>query len=145
MIRRPPRSTRTDTRFPYTTLFRSDFRATGPGGVPGRPSLQGEDGPASAKHKCGIRDGLFHVIDLMEASLPDRSPHWRGMAQQGQVGGCDLPVFPLALAHPDPVTAGALAGVVVPHLHGVHARQQVGGDLRFSIDADVVVLPDPER
>src|SRR3546814_3856271 len=29
MIRRPPRSTRTDTLFPYTTLFRSsDFVAT---------------------------------------------------------------------------------------------------------------------
>src|SRR3546814_3484715 len=27
MIRRPPRSNRTDTHFPYTTLFRSDFRA----------------------------------------------------------------------------------------------------------------------
>src|SRR3546814_18362830 len=27
MIRRPPRSTRTDTLFPYTTLFRSDQRA----------------------------------------------------------------------------------------------------------------------
>src|SRR3546814_18629041 len=27
MIRRPPRSTRTDTRFPYTTLFRSLDRA----------------------------------------------------------------------------------------------------------------------
>src|SRR3546814_12751862 len=26
MIRRPPRSTRTDTRFPYTTLFRSALR-----------------------------------------------------------------------------------------------------------------------
>src|SRR3546814_1772227 len=26
MIRRPPRSTRTDTRFPYTTLFRSPQR-----------------------------------------------------------------------------------------------------------------------
>src|SRR3546814_8385215 len=26
MIRRPPRSTRTDTLFPYTTLFRSYFR-----------------------------------------------------------------------------------------------------------------------
>src|SRR3546814_6926319 len=26
MIRRPPRSTRTDTLFPYTTLFRSDSR-----------------------------------------------------------------------------------------------------------------------
>src|SRR3546814_12439024 len=25
LIRRPPRSTRTDTLFPYTTLFRSDF------------------------------------------------------------------------------------------------------------------------
>src|SRR3546814_9609059 len=24
MLRRPPRSTRTDTRFPYTTLFRSE-------------------------------------------------------------------------------------------------------------------------
>src|SRR3546814_20206910 len=27
MIRRPPRSTRTDTLFPYTTLFRSETRA----------------------------------------------------------------------------------------------------------------------
>src|SRR3546814_5272223 len=27
MIRRPPRSTRTDTLFPYTTLFRSDRAA----------------------------------------------------------------------------------------------------------------------
>src|SRR3546814_19716830 len=40
MIRRPPRSTRTDTLFPYTTLFRSDsewqerdeYYWTGPGG-----------------------------------------------------------------------------------------------------------------
>src|SRR3546814_4112377 len=29
MIRRPPRSTRTDTLFPYTTLFRSDRRPYG--------------------------------------------------------------------------------------------------------------------
>src|SRR3546814_7286593 len=29
MIRRPPRSTRTDTLFPYTTLFRSDDHAQG--------------------------------------------------------------------------------------------------------------------
>src|SRR3546814_9132387 len=29
MIRRPPRSTRTDTLFPYTTLFRSSFRRRG--------------------------------------------------------------------------------------------------------------------
>src|SRR3546814_20567354 len=29
MIRRPPRSTRTDTLFPYTTLCRSDHQAEG--------------------------------------------------------------------------------------------------------------------
>src|SRR3546814_9588740 len=29
MIRRPPRSTRTDTLFPYTTLFRSQFHLDG--------------------------------------------------------------------------------------------------------------------
>src|SRR3546814_10759537 len=29
MIRRPPRSTRTDTLFPYTTLFRSSFPPDG--------------------------------------------------------------------------------------------------------------------
>src|SRR3546814_7079771 len=29
MIRRPPRSTRTDTLFPYTTLFRSHLRPAG--------------------------------------------------------------------------------------------------------------------
>src|SRR3546814_19653813 len=29
MIRRPPRSTRTDTLFPYTTLFRSDVGDAG--------------------------------------------------------------------------------------------------------------------
>src|SRR3546814_3022134 len=32
MIRRPPRSTRTDTLFPYTTLFRSDLDRTRLGG-----------------------------------------------------------------------------------------------------------------
>src|SRR3546814_15918135 len=29
MIRRPPRSTRTDTLFPYTTLFRSELAIAG--------------------------------------------------------------------------------------------------------------------
>src|SRR3546814_14844249 len=29
MIRRPPRSTSTDTRFPYPTLFRSDSKSGG--------------------------------------------------------------------------------------------------------------------
>src|SRR3546814_6700121 len=49
MIRRPPRSTRTDTLFPYTTLFRS-FGAVGiADGQPDRPPLppaDGQTGPA---------------------------------------------------------------------------------------------------
>src|SRR3546814_4966193 len=35
MIRRPPRSTRTDTLFPYTTLFRSVERGPGDAGGAG--------------------------------------------------------------------------------------------------------------
>src|SRR3546814_9561290 len=35
MIRRPPRSTRTDTLFPYTTLFRSGLLARFPAGTLG--------------------------------------------------------------------------------------------------------------
>src|SRR3546814_7607668 len=36
MIRRPPRSTRTDTLFPYTTLFRSLAGLAAPGGAAAR-------------------------------------------------------------------------------------------------------------
>src|SRR3546814_13841810 len=39
MIRRPPRSTRTDTLFPYTTLFRSSVR---PGRVVRQPAAGGQ-------------------------------------------------------------------------------------------------------
>src|SRR3546814_20529415 len=35
MIRRPPRSTRTDTLFPHTTLFRSDYAVVHAGVCPG--------------------------------------------------------------------------------------------------------------
>src|SRR3546814_11453099 len=39
MIRRPPRSTRTDTLFPYTTLFRSNFGLLQAVGDAGKPVL----------------------------------------------------------------------------------------------------------
>src|SRR3546814_17735375 len=42
MIRRPPRSTRTDTLFPYTTLFRS-FLGTAPAEPHQRPARPVED------------------------------------------------------------------------------------------------------
>src|SRR3546814_21184072 len=44
MIRRPPRSTRTDTLFPYTTLFRSARdRGDARRGVPARRLAAGRD------------------------------------------------------------------------------------------------------
>src|SRR3546814_7633515 len=47
MIRRPPRSTRTDTLFPYTTLFRST-RPGRAGTTPGRRHARGA-GPGPRK------------------------------------------------------------------------------------------------
>src|SRR3546814_1946277 len=55
MIRRPPRSTRTDTLFPYTTLFRSQH--VGPDEL-GRPS----DGSVHMAFRCKVHhsiDGVF--------------------------------------------------------------------------------------
>src|SRR3546814_18289912 len=41
MIRRPPRSTRTDTLFPYTTLFRSKSGSRAPRDPPAAPGGRG--------------------------------------------------------------------------------------------------------
>src|SRR3546814_9471647 len=52
MIRRPPRSTRTDTHFPYTTLFRStsSARRLRPDSVHGSRALSGLEVVAAAHH-----------------------------------------------------------------------------------------------
>src|SRR3546814_11772226 len=48
MIRRPPRSTRTDTLFPYTTLFRSiPSQANGTGSFVGSTPLNGDSNALS--------------------------------------------------------------------------------------------------
>src|SRR3546814_4494047 len=53
MMRRPPRSTRTDTLFPYTTLFRSERshhgRRTRPQDGRGRGTLEGGGGDRTMK------------------------------------------------------------------------------------------------
>src|SRR3546814_2613998 len=46
MIRRPPRSTRTDTLFPYTTLFRSARRGEHTGAVAARDRRRSVDAAA---------------------------------------------------------------------------------------------------
>src|SRR3546814_6668163 len=87
MIRRPPRSTRTDTLFPYTTLFRSDRaadRRTTPLGASGgrhgrrtvcpsflrRPSLRRPRRRLRLQHRqVGTRDiGPLHRLMLGEVA-----------------------------------------------------------------------------
>src|SRR3546814_10710614 len=63
MIRRPPRSTRTDTLFPYTTLFRSPRRwPPGPGHVPvlvlRRAAALAPRLPARPGHLPALRQGV---------------------------------------------------------------------------------------
>src|SRR3546814_5010050 len=63
-IRRPPRSTRTDTLFPYTTLFRSE------GEGPARTELKVTTGPirGSRKIHVGPLKVAMREIDLEPSS-----------------------------------------------------------------------------
>src|SRR3546814_1593174 len=72
MMRRPPRSTRTDTLFPYTTLFRSRDRSAvetanrvypgeiQPTGRPAEQQAPGDDADHQPKHYAGIDAPEFH-------------------------------------------------------------------------------------
>src|SRR3546814_19881192 len=59
MIRRPPRSTRTDTLFPYTTLFRS-VRGRSPG-LSGRADGQSEVAGGNTRGDCGRLPALHRT------------------------------------------------------------------------------------
>src|SRR3546814_13627763 len=74
MIRRPPGSTRTDTLFPYTTLFRSRLAETGPflrgirravAGVAAPPVLEEAiDRPLGGDHAPNRRRSEEHTSEL---------------------------------------------------------------------------------
>src|SRR3546814_4892081 len=71
MIRRPPRSTRTDTLFPYTTLFRSlEFylvdRERLPSGAPQPPTS-----PATGRRDFGTQVYGMKTLDAYDAMLDD--------------------------------------------------------------------------
>src|SRR3546814_9772758 len=76
MIRRPPRSTRTDTLFPYTTLFRSGRKVPSEGSSPQLPNRA-----ARASTPCQIPDKVF-------ASLAPK--HDRARFRHAACGGDDL-------------------------------------------------------
>src|SRR3546814_7084778 len=66
MIRRPPRSTRTDTLFPYTTLFRSQQAAT-------IGAVQEEQHRAKVRQLAGAQRADFAArgIDLRSGVVQD--------------------------------------------------------------------------
>src|SRR3546814_8997330 len=89
MIRRPPRSTRTDTLFPYTTLFRSPRGGARPGAAkaPGQEDLfphtqgtqrapRGADGHAGARCRA-LGPPLHPVLRAAPATGPGRAAHQR--------------------------------------------------------------------
>src|SRR3546814_10164995 len=71
MIRRPPRSTRTDTLFPYTTLFRSADLAE-------QVRLEADEMIRSIAEECGVRDlnrikpGIAEATRAILRRVPDR-------------------------------------------------------------------------
>src|SRR3546814_21085263 len=79
MIRRPPRSTRTDTLFPYTTLFRSrrDGADAAPLGVSGRRKSH------PFRHPCA---DLFAPVSAVEMVANDT---FQGLAFIARIGGGD--------------------------------------------------------
>src|SRR3546814_707243 len=61
-IRRPPRSTRTDTLFPYTTLFRSFL--SGVGGLPWKNWSNSRESPLQAVQEAASAADLLYPVDL---------------------------------------------------------------------------------
>src|SRR3546814_15033712 len=86
MLRRPPRSTRTDTRFPYTTLFRSEARQRAPRTADQieRQSRQIAWPPRRAQHLayCAF-ERLLPV--LAQRRQPQHAERKRGAATDGAV------------------------------------------------------------
>src|SRR3546814_13644862 len=81
MRRRPPRSTRTDTLFPYTTLFRAASAEGGsPAAGPGLPR-----NALTARNYSGV-NVLILWGAVIEHGWPSQS--WLTYAQAQSAGGC---------------------------------------------------------
>src|SRR3546814_3945007 len=94
MIRRPPRSTRTDTLFPYTTLFRSDQNADGPNALlnygytvvrscVARSIIGAGLHPAIGLHHHNRLNGFALADDLVEPFRPLVDALVRRMIEEG--------------------------------------------------------------
>src|SRR3546814_19896523 len=71
MIRRPPRSTRTDTLFPYTSLFRSQEQGEdGIGAVIDDRRLDRPDRRGEVGRTEGLREGEGEGVEHAEGEVP---------------------------------------------------------------------------
>src|SRR3546814_10789536 len=79
MIRLPPRSTRSDTLFPYTTLFRSGYRLSVRSAYPSPASVDWSDPSSLSAPSCRVqgRCAPRHIIKPPRARTCDRAhtPH----------------------------------------------------------------------
>src|SRR3546814_20637086 len=73
MILRPPRSTRTDTLFPYTTLFRSKHGTTIDTRLTVIDKLPAED-PGQFPESAGVAPDTATLLAWVQAPVPPRSP-----------------------------------------------------------------------
>src|SRR3546814_997975 len=88
MIRRPPRSTRTDTLFPYTTLFRSTLRIGGmtiheiSASTSPLPFLTGYPDAAMPMGRIGSAPGDAPFVLIRSLPSPERNG-WRSVRCRG--------------------------------------------------------------
>src|SRR3546814_4704122 len=71
MIRRPPRSTRTDTLFPYTTLFRSTVRSWVPMNLPSWCQVGADSRSLRSTHLLNESAGGSPRYSVIAAVAPD--------------------------------------------------------------------------
>src|SRR3546814_11172429 len=79
MIRRPPRSTRTDTLFPYTTLFRSPAEST--------------DGAVTINFDLGSEDSVRTAVADVRERFGDRIASVIHLAAYYDVSGKSNPLY----------------------------------------------------
>src|SRR3546814_19622125 len=98
MIRRPPRSTRTDTLLPYTTLFRSHGPTAMGLGIQRSPS-----GENTASSGCSVIGGTLSMATCAAARVDPHPGGQDGSARNPLIGG-DLDALGLSATHLRPDT-----------------------------------------
>src|SRR3546814_3025323 len=132
MIRRPPRSTRTDTLFPYTTLFRSGYWLRDP--APGAEAVlvySGAIAPEALAAWAALKDDM-PGLGLLAVTSPDllhrgwsarRSGRWAGKGTEPS--HIENLLAPLS-RDAGLVTLPAGAPAALSWLGGVPGRKEIG-------------------